>query len=245
MNPPLAGTSSLVTGASSGIGRAIALRLSELGSSVAVLGRDVRRLTEVQRAIEAAGGAAISLPADVSDLDSLAGAVDRAHQVFGRLDVVVAAAGTAVLAPFLSSEPAGWQTMIDSNLAGFVNTAHCCLPHLLDAAATRSRGVSDLVAISSTAGRRPLAGNNVYAATKHAVAALAESLRQEVTERSVRVGLVSPGMVQTPMTAAMADVLPFEFLSVADVADAVAYLVTRRPGAAVNEMVLRSTQQAI
>ena len=191
------------------------------------------------------GPAFAGTPADVAELDSVRAAVDRAHRTFGHLDVVVAAAGTAMLAPFLSSDPHDWHTMIDTNVTGFVNTAHCTLPHLLDAAASGPRGVADLVAVSSTAGRRPLAGNNVYGATKHAVTALAEALRQEVTERSVRVGIVSPGMVATAMTEAYRDAMTFEFLAADDVSDAVAYMVTRRPGAAVNDMVLRSTHQAI
>lgn len=245
MTAVLPDTVAVVTGASSGIGRAVALRLAELGSTVALVGRDTGRLAEVQQLIEGRGGTAISVPADVSDLDSIGPAIERVHATFARLDIAVACAGAAVLAPFLSSDPRQWRTMIDANVTGFVNTAHCTLGHLLASAASRPDGVADLVAISSTSGRRPLAGNNVYGATKHAVTALAESLRQEVTERSVRVGLVSPGMVATPMTQAYADAMPFEFLSVADVADAVEYMVTRRPGAAVNEMVLRSTHQAV
>jgi NADP-dependent 3-hydroxy acid dehydrogenase YdfG len=240
----LVGAGALVTGASSGIGAAISRRLARLGATVVLVGRRAEALAEVGRSIEEAGGTAGTAIADVADLAAVTAAIDGTVARHGRLDVVVSSAGVASLAPFVPAEPGSWQAMIDANVSGFVNTAHTAMPHLLAAAAEGPRGVADFVSISSTSGRRPLAGNNIYSATKHAVTALSEAMRQEVTERMVRVGIVSPGMVDTPMTVAYRSVAP-AFLSTDDVADAVEFMITRPAGTAINEMIMRSTLQAV
>ncbi|MBM9468551.1 SDR family oxidoreductase [Nakamurella leprariae] len=245
MSGPLEGAVALVTGASSGIGAAISRRLARLGATVVLVGRRADALDGVRQEIEAAGGAAETAIADVADLSAITAAIDGTVQRHGRLDVVVSSAGVASLAPFVPAEPGSWQSMIDANVSGFVNTAHTAMPHLLAAAADGPRGVADFVSISSTSGRRPLAGNNIYSATKHAVTALSEAMRQEVTERMVRVGIVSPGMVDTPMTEAYRSVASSVFLTVDDVADAVEFMITRPAGTAINEMIMRSTHQAV
>jgi NADP-dependent 3-hydroxy acid dehydrogenase YdfG len=241
MSTDLHGAVALVTGASSGIGAAVAEQLAGAGASVVLVARRRDGLDAVAAHIESAGGHALAVAADVADPESARAAVGWAVSRCERLDIVVNAAGTATLTPFATSAPGSWQQMIDANLAGVLNVSHAALQHLLAAAADSPRGVSDLVTISSTAGRRVSAAGGVYAATKHAVGAFSESLRQELTSRSVRVGLVEPGFVDTPLTAGLSP--GYDFLHARDVADAVSYMVGRPAGTAVNEVLLRATGQ--
>jgi NADP-dependent 3-hydroxy acid dehydrogenase YdfG len=241
MSTDLHGSVALVTGASSGIGAAIAEQLAGNGASVVLVARRREALDVVAARIDAAGGHALAVAADVADPESARAAVGWAVGRCDRLDIVINAAGTAELTPFATSAPGSWQQMIDANLAGVLNVTHASLQHLLSAAADSPRGVADLVTISSTVGRRVGAVGGVYAATKHAVGAFSESLRQELTARSVRVGLVEPGFVDTPLTADIST--GYDFLQARDVADAVTYMVSRPAGTAVNELLLRATGQ--
>ena len=122
---------------------------------------------------------------------AVAATVDR----FGRLDTVIANAGMMLLGPVEDAPTDEWRTMVDINVLGLLYTAHAALPHLLSAAESEPRRVSDLVLISSVAGRVARSGSGVYNATKHAVGAFGEALRQEFTQRHVRVSLIEPGAV--------------------------------------------------
>jgi NADP-dependent 3-hydroxy acid dehydrogenase YdfG len=142
--------------------------------------------------------------------------------------------------------------MIDLNLAALLRCSHAALPHLLRAAENATRRVADVVNISSVAGRVARAGSGVYNATKFAVGAFSESLRQEVTTRHVRVGLVEPGFVETELQShnspQVQEMIRTRFameerLQAQDIADAVAYMVTRPRHVAVNEMLIRPTEQ--
>jgi NADP-dependent 3-hydroxy acid dehydrogenase YdfG len=166
--------------------------------------------------IAADGGHAVIIPADVTDLDSVRAAVNRVLAACERIDIVVSSAGTVSLKSFGPMAPGRWHSMIDTNVSGLLNTAHATLPCLLDAAATSARGVADLVTISSGTGRRVGASGGVYAASKHAAGAFRESLRQAVSGRAVRVGLVEPGFVDTRLTAGI-DNRRYQFLSPEDV----------------------------
>jgi len=146
------GLAALVTGASSGIGRATALALADAGASVVAVARRAERLDGVVAEIEAAGGSAVAAVADVSDEDAAATAVTRAVEMFGGLDVVVANAGAMLLGPVDGANTALWRRMIEANVYGALYTARSAVPHLIRAAAG-PRGVGDLVLVSSTAGR--------------------------------------------------------------------------------------------
>lgn len=131
--------------------------------------------------------------------------------------------------------------MVDVNALGALHTTHAALLHLFQAA-QGPRGVADLVTISSVAGRSASPRYGLYAATKHAVEAFNESLRKQAAGRRIRVGLVEPGMVHTELTSGSADT-GFEWLQAADVADTVSYIVTRPGHVAVNEVLIRPTEQ--
>ena len=185
-------TVALVTGASSGIGEATAKRLAAEGAAVAVAARRVDRLEQLVAEIEAAGGRALAIESDVTDRGQAEALVERTVDELGRLDTVVNNAGVMLLGPALEAPIEEWERMVDLNLKGLLYVAKAALPHLLKFADDGPRQVADLVNISSVAGRRPRSGSAVYNATKFGVGAFSEALRQEVTERHVRVSLVEP-----------------------------------------------------
>jgi NADP-dependent 3-hydroxy acid dehydrogenase YdfG len=248
----LDGTVALVTGASSGIGEATAKQLAGLGAHVALAARREDRLKDLQAEIEKAGGRALLLPADMTRRDDAEGVVRQTVEEFGRLDILINNAGVMLLGPVLDAPVEEWERMVELNVLGLLYCAKAAIPHLLQAAEQEPRRVSDLVNISSVAGRQARLGSGVYNATKHAVGAFSESLRQEVTKRHVRVSLVEPGAVATElaghnrpevretMAKRFADM---ERLEAEDIADAISYVVTRPRHVAVNEVLIRPTEQ--
>ncbi|GAB7029337.1 SDR family NAD(P)-dependent oxidoreductase [Streptomyces sp. NPDC021749] len=246
--PPLAGTVALVTGASSGIGAATALALAREGASVALIARRGGRLTELTATLDELGAPSLAVAADLTDPARPQRTVDETVARFGRLDVLVNNAGYGARDPVERSDPEDWDRMVDLNLRAVLRMSHAALPHLLRAAAAGPRGVADLVTVSSVAGRVPRKDNSVYSATKHAVCSFSEALRQEVTGRGVRVGLVEPGMTTTEMTlggqAAAAHGMPQEsWLRAEDVARCLAFVITQPAHVAINEITVRPTAQ--
>jgi NADP-dependent 3-hydroxy acid dehydrogenase YdfG len=246
----LDGTVAVVTGASTGIGAAVARQLAASGSAVALVARRPEALAEVAASIAADGGTAYCIAADLGETGSADHVVERTLENLGRIDVLVNNAGAALVGPIVGADRDDWQRMVRLNLEATMSLSWVAIPHLLEAAETGPRGVADLVNIASIAGRRPQLGAGVYAATKAAVCAFSESLRQEVTARSVRIGLVTPGMIRTD-AAVEAAVRhgrgtveePPPCMEVDDIAGAVDYIVTRPPRMSVNEMILRPTLQ--
>jgi NADP-dependent 3-hydroxy acid dehydrogenase YdfG len=249
---PLTGTVALVTGASSGIGAATAAALARHGAKVALVARRRDRLNEVAACIHEHGGAALTLESDISDARQAGGAVDWTVAELGRLDTLVNNAGIMLLGPALDTPLAEWQRMVGLNVLGTLYVTHAALPHLVRAAEDSPRGVADVVTISSTAGRVARPGAGVYALTKFGIAAFAESLRQELIPRRVRVSLVEPGTVDTELVshvredireAAQSQVASIEPLRPDDVADAVVRIVTRDRRVAINEVLVRAAEQ--
>ena len=255
MTPPpgrLAGTTALVTGASSGIGAATALALAAEGAAVAVVARRRDRLDDLVGQIAAGGGRAVAIEADVTDERAARAAVAGTVEELGRLDVLVNNAGVMLLGPMVDAPVDEWRRMVELNLLGALYCAHAALPHLLAAAGTDPRRVADLVNVSSVAGRVARLGSGVYNATKFGLGALSESLRQEVTKRHVRVCLVEPGAVATELAShnrpeilqgLAARFADMELLQSVDIAEAVVYAVTRPRHVAVNELLIRPTDQ--
>ncbi|HEX4752580.1 MAG TPA: SDR family NAD(P)-dependent oxidoreductase, partial [Solirubrobacterales bacterium] len=198
---PLSDTVALVTGASSGIGEATAKRLAAEGAAVAVAARRFERLERLVEEIDDAGGRALAIESDVTDRAQAEALVERTVKELGRLDTVVNNAGVMLLGPSLEAPIEEWERMVDLNLKGLLYVAKAALPHLLKGADEGPRLVTDLINISSVAGRRPREGSAVYNATKFGVGAFSEALRQEVTERHVRVSLVEPGAVSTELSS--------------------------------------------
>jgi NADP-dependent 3-hydroxy acid dehydrogenase YdfG len=252
MGERLDGTVALVTGASSGIGEATALALAEHGASVAIAARRVDRLQTLAGRIRESGGTALVLEADVGEEREAREAVERTVSELGRLDTLINNAGVMLLGPAVGAPLAEWDTMLHVNLAGLLYCAHAALPHLLSAAEDGPRNVADMVNISSVAGRVARSGSAVYNLTKHGVGAFSEALRQEVTGRHVRISIVEPGAVATELSShnrpEIRDQISQRFgavvrMQATDISDLIGYIVTRPWRVAINEVLIRPTEQ--
>jgi NADP-dependent 3-hydroxy acid dehydrogenase YdfG len=248
----LRGTVALVTGASSGIGEATAAALAAHGASVSIVARRRDRLEELALRIRSAGGTALVIEADIAREDQAREAVERTVSELGRLDTLINNAGVMLLGPIVGAPIEEWRRMMEINVMGLMYCSHAALPHLLKAAASGPRRVADLVNISSVAGRTVRRGAGVYNATKHAVGAFSEALRQEVTREHVRVSLVEPGAVETELAShnrpevleqLRARIGEIERMQSEDIARAILYLVSQPRHVAINEMLIRPTEQ--
>ncbi len=250
----LAGTVAVVTGASSGIGAATAKELAALGASVALVARRRDRLDALVADVEAAGGTALAVPADISERAQADRAIATVVEHFGRLDILINNAGLMLLGPVVGADPAEWERMIAVNQHGLLYMTHAALPHLLTAAEDDVRGVADIVNVSSIAGRVAWADFGAYAMTKFGVNGFTESLRQEVTQRHVRVGVLEPGAVATELISHNNDAVK-EQLAVAardipeplqpeDIAEDIAFMITRPRRSSVAELWAMPTSQA-
>lgn len=250
MKPALAGTVALVTGASSGIGAATAAALAAHGATVALAARRKDRLDAVAAGIRDQGGTVLVLESDITDGQQAAGAVERTVAELGRLDTLINNAGVMLLGPAVGAPLPEWQQMVDLNVLGLLYCTHAALPHLLRAAQDSPRQVADMVNVSSVAGRVARNGSGVYNLTKHGVGAFSESLRQELARRYVRVCLVEPGATATELAGhnrpEVLEGLRSQFgqrMKAEDIADAITYIVTRPRHVAVNEILIRPTEQ--
>jgi NADP-dependent 3-hydroxy acid dehydrogenase YdfG len=245
-------TVALVTGASSGIGRATARALALEGAAVAVLARRGDQLESLADEIRAAGGTVLVFAADITDRSQAVAAVERAVGELGRLDTVVNNAGVMLTGPVVDAPEGEWERMLAVNVEGMLHVTRAAVPHLVRAATDSPRGVADLVNVSSTAGRVARAGTAVYNLTKFGLNAFSEALRQELQPSRVRVGLVEPGTVDTELATHLRDgvreavarqTATMQMLRPDDIADAVVYMVTRERRVAVNEMLVRAGEQ--
>ena len=250
MKATLEGTVVLVTGASSGIGAATAAALAAEGAAVAVAARRRDRLDALAAGLPEQGGTVLVLEADITDGEQAAGAVQRTVDEFGRLDTLINNAGVMLLGPAAGAPLPEWQRMVELNVLGLLYCAHAAVPHLLRAAGDGPRHVADMVNISSVAGRVARNGSGVYNLTKHGVGAFSESLRQELATRYVRVSLVEPGATATELAGhnrpEILEGMRGQFgqrMEAEDIADAIRYIVTRPRHMAVNEMLIRPTEQ--
>jgi NADP-dependent 3-hydroxy acid dehydrogenase YdfG len=252
MTAKLTGTVALVTGASSGIGEATARRLAEDGASVALVARRRDRLEALAAEIEQTGGSVLAVQADITDRMQAEAAVQQSVERFGRLDILVNNAGLMLLGPVVGADPDEWDRMIAVNARGLLYTTHVALPYLLAAAEDGPRQVADIVNISSIAGRVAWDGYGVYNMTKFGVNGFTEALRQEVTKRHVRVGVLEPGGVATELgshnTGKVREGIDAffaatEVLAPEDIADGITFMVTRPRHASVGELWIMPTDQ--
>jgi NADP-dependent 3-hydroxy acid dehydrogenase YdfG len=220
----------LITGASSGIGAATARAAVEAGYRVALAARSEDKLQAL--AGELGGdGRALALRCDVTSWEDQERMVAAALEAFGRVDVTFANAGFGARRGFENETPEFWREMVLTNVLGVAYTIRATLPAMRDS-------TGHYVITSSVAGRRPMQGS-LYSASKFAVTAMGESLRQELNGTGVRVTVVEPGMVDTPFF----DNQPTAALEAQDIAGAVMYAVSQPPRVDVNEVLIRPTAQ--
>jgi len=199
MSQPFAGKVALVTGASSGIGEAIALALAASGATVAASARRIDRLTGLVAKIEAAGGKALALPGDMAvEADALKAVEDTVAQL-GAIDILINSAGVMDPGGIENGDIAIYRKNIDINLMGTVYTCHAAIAHML------AQGGGDIINISSLAGRKGGPQTSAYSASKHAVNAMTDALRQEVGNRNIRVSVLMPGATRTEVGDSITD----------------------------------------
>jgi NADP-dependent 3-hydroxy acid dehydrogenase YdfG len=242
----LNGKVALVTGASSGIGEATALMLAAEGARVAIAARRFQRLTDLAGRIRHAGGEAFPVEADVTDEAQAKAMVEHVLRQYGRLDMLLNVAGVGVAAPFQNTTTAEYRQMVDLNILGVLYAIPAALP------AMKRQGDGHIVIISSGTGRY-IHPSTVYSGTKHAVSAIAESLRREIGKDWIRVTSIEPGAVKTEFTSHMRQDIRqsvelrlggMEQLESQDVAGAILYAVTQPRRVNVNILTLYPTQQA-
>jgi NADP-dependent 3-hydroxy acid dehydrogenase YdfG len=221
----------VITGASTGIGAATAQRAVEFGYRVVLAARSEDKLSALAGEL---GGdeKAIAKRCDVADWDDQQALVATALDRFGRLDAYFANAGFGAKRGFLEESVEHWRSMIDTNVLGAALSIRASLPHF------RERNAGHLILTSSIAGRRALPGS-LYSATKHAVTAMGEALRQEISDTDIKVTLIEPGAVDTPFF----ENRPSGALEADDVARAVLYTLTQPPHVDVNEILVRPIHQ--
>jgi NADP-dependent 3-hydroxy acid dehydrogenase YdfG len=221
----------VITGASTGIGAATARRAAEFGYRVVLAARSEDKLEQLA---EELGGAdrALAVRCDVADWDDQLALVAAALDRFGRLDAYFANAGFGAKRGFLEESVEHWKSMIDTNVLGAALSIRASLPHF------RERNRGHMILTSSVAGRRALPGS-LYSATKHAVTAMGEALRQEVSDTDIKVTLIEPGMVDTPFFESR----PSGALEADDIARAVMFALTQPAHVDVNEVLVRPIHQ--
>lgn len=252
MSERLDGTVALVTGASSGIGRATATALAAQGAAVAIVARRRALLDSLASEIESSGGQTLVLDRDISVAADAIDVVSTTVERFGRLDTVVNGAGVMLNGDSIDSPLEDWDRMVDLNLKALMYVTKAALPHLVAAVGTSPRGVADVVNVSSVAGRRATAQVAIYNATKFGVTAATEAWRQEYTRRSVRFSVIEPGFVDTELFDHQSEITQqryekmfatVEKLRSTDVSEAITYVVTSPRRVALNEIVIRPTDQ--
>ncbi len=208
MDVSYAGRVAIITGSSSGIGRALARALARSGCRVGLIARRERLLQELETEIRTTGGVAASAPADVADRSGLRQAFDEVTEALGPADLVVANAGVGIPTTLDPMNIEAIEEMIRVNVLGVIYTIEACLPSMLQ----RSGG--QIAAVSSLSAYKGLPGESAYCASKAAVNAYMEGLRVQVRDRGISVSTICPGFVRTPMTAI--DDFPMLFAMEAD-----------------------------
>jgi NADP-dependent 3-hydroxy acid dehydrogenase YdfG len=221
----------VITGASTGIGAATARRAAEFGYRLVLAARSEGKLASLA---EELGGddRALAVRCDVTDWDHQQSLVASTLDRYGRMDAYFANAGFGATRGFLEESVEHWKAMIDTNVLGAALSIRASLPHF------RERNRGHMILTSSIAGRRALPGS-LYSATKHAVTAMGEALRQEVSDTDIKVTLIEPGMVDTPFFESR----PSGALEADDIARAVMFALTQPPHVDVNELLVRPIHQ--
>jgi NADP-dependent 3-hydroxy acid dehydrogenase YdfG len=230
----LEGKTAIVTGAGRGIGRAVALAFAAEGAAVALASRSRADLAEVAGAIRSAGGGrALAIPTDVTNDGAIEALVEQTLADLGRVDVLVTAAGTAAFAALADTKPADWDTMLSVNLRAAMVCCRAVLPSMLRQAS------GTIVNIASIAAKRALPGSAVYTATKAGLFGFSRVLAEELRNTGVRVGVLMPGAVDTPLWDTLGGSPPREkMLRPEDVARAAVLMAVLPPHAVLEELTL-------
>ena len=229
----LAGKVALVTGAGKGIGRAIAEAFAAEGAAVVLAARSRADLAEVAGAVRARDGRALAIPTDVTQDSAVDALVEQTLSELGRLDLLVTSAGAASFGAVADSKPGDWDTMLALNLRSVMVCCRAVLPAMM-----RQRS-GMIINVSSIATKRTLPGSAAYTATKAGLEAFSRVLAEELRGHGVRVGVLVPGAVDTPIWDSLGAAPPRDkMLKVQDVARAAVLMATLPPNASLEELTL-------
>ncbi|MBT2682389.1 SDR family oxidoreductase [Bacillus sp. ISL-37] len=235
----------IITGASSGIGRATAVKLASEGAKIVLAARREERLQELAEEIQSLGGTAVYKVTDVTSLEEVQNLAGFTLDHFGQIDVLFNNAGIMPLSYMKNNRVEEWDQMIDVNIKGVLHGVSAVLPHMLE------KNSGHIITTSSVAGHGIFPSGTVYCATKFAARVIMEGLNKELTKSNIRTTTISPGVVDTELTDLIIDpeVRPIfenpELPSIKseDIANAVFYALSQPSSVAVNEIIIRPTNQ--
>jgi len=233
---PLSGEVAVVTGASRGIGLAIARRLGQMGARLTISARQETTLNAAASGLRQAGIEVLAVPADVAQPAAVAEVVRKTNKTFGEIDILVNNAGIALFSPIHDLREEDWNRVMDTNLKGVFLCSKAVIPQML----RRQKGY--ILNISSLAGKNAFAGGGVYCASKWGLLGLTYCMAEDLRAHGIRVAAVCPGSVQTEFSP-HAGKDPKKMLQPEDVAHAVAMIVTQAPQSFISEVLLRPTQK--
>jgi 3-oxoacyl-[acyl-carrier protein] reductase len=232
----LSGAVALVTGASRGIGRAIALRLAMLGAAVAICGRDAQALAASEADLKKSGSPVYSQIADVSQFTDVTALVDKTQALLGPLSILVNNAGIGLFGPAHEKTEAEWDRVLGTNLKGAFLVSRAVAPAMIQ------RGGGDIINISSLAGRNAFAGGGIYCASKWGLQGLSACMAEDLRDHGIRVSIICPGSVATEFSG-RGSRDPSKTLLPEDVAHAVEMIVTQGPQSFLSEIQLRPVRK--
>ena len=233
---PLGGQVALVTGASQGIGLAIARRLGQMGARVAICARDAGRLRSPEEELRRDGIETLAIPADITQASEVAALVREVNRAFGDIEILVNNAGVGGFAPLHEMNESDWDAILDTNLKGVFLCSREVAPQMI------RRRSGHIINISSLAGKNAFAGGGAYCASKWGLLWMTQCMAEDLRGYGIRVSAICPGTVQTEFSP-HAGKDPRKMLQPEDVAHAVAMLVTQAPQSFISEVLLRPTQK--
>jgi ribitol 2-dehydrogenase len=240
MNQSLTGKVAIVTGASSGIGRAVAYEFARHDVKLVLTARSKDRLAAVAEDLDSES---IVVPADMTSPKDIRLIVETAIAEFGRIDILLANAGIYISGDVIDGEPDAWDQLISTNVTGVFRLVHAVLPHLVN------RHSGDILVTSSISGHQAIQWEPIYSASKHAIQSFVHGLRRQLLTTGVRVGAVAPGMVLNELWGSIA---PAEIdqkvaqgagLRSEDVAEAIVFMLTRPQNVTIRDLVMLPRSQ--
>jgi len=226
----------LVTGASRGIGLAIARALARMGAKLALCARDSAKLQTVARELEREGVAVLTAPADLTRAGDIASLVEKTERSLGPIEILINNAGVGYFAPMQEASEANWDAVLDTNLKAVFLLSKAVAPGMI------RRRSGHIVNIASLAGKNAFAGGSIYCASKWGLLGLTECMAEDLRPYGIRVSAVCPGSVATDFSP-VGKKDPSKMLQPEDVAHAVEMILTQAPQSFISEILLRPTQK--
>ncbi len=236
-NKPLAGKTALVTGASRGIGFAIAGSLGRMGAKIGICARDARKLDDAAGQLRRAGAEVVAMAADVTSAKDIAALVAKTVQSLGAIEILVNNAGTGYFGPTHEADEKNWDAVLDTNLKSVFLLSKAVAPGMIE------RRSGHIINIASLAGKNAFKNGGIYCASKWGLMGLTECMAEDLREYGIRVSVICPGSVATDFGSPTSKKDPAKMLQPDDIAHAVEMLVTQSPQSFISELLIRPTQK--